>query len=122
MSTGLRDALQKPLKQRITIRVPSRHARQLNDYRNKSRVVRDATHQYLDRHADPETTLHPPDDNLLTHSAEWDRVTTRVTEELLDDVDGVAGSWAAEAGRAPNRSAVIRRAIARYLGGEDGDG
>jgi Arc/MetJ-type ribon-helix-helix transcriptional regulator len=117
MSTGLRDALQKPLKQRVTIRVPSRHARQLDDYRNKSRVVRDATHQYLDLHADPETTLHPPDDNLLTQSAEWDRVTTRVTEELLDDVDGVV-----KAGRAPSRSAVIRRGIARYLGGEDGDG
>lgn len=115
MSTGLRDALQKPLQQRITIRVPSRHAHQLDDYRNKSRVVRDATHQYLDRHADPETTLHPPDDELLTRSAEWDRVTTRVTEELLDDVDRLV-----DAGRAPSRSAIFRRAIARYLDGRQG--
>jgi metal-responsive CopG/Arc/MetJ family transcriptional regulator len=116
MSTGLRDALQKPLKQRVTIRVPSRHARQLDDYRNKSRVVRDATHQYLDLHADPETTLHPPDGDRLTRSAEWDRVTTRVTQELLDDVDRLV-----DARRAPSRSAVIRRAIARYMGGDDGD-
>ena len=117
MSTGLRDALQQPLKQRVTIRVPSKHAHQLDDYRNKSRVVRDATHQYLDIHADPETTLHPPNDDLLTQSAEWDRVTTRVTEELLDDVDRLV-----EAGHCPSRSAAFRRAIARYLGGDDGNG
>jgi metal-responsive CopG/Arc/MetJ family transcriptional regulator len=55
MSTGIRDALQKPLQQRVTI---------------------------------------------------------RVTEELLDDVDRLV-----EAGHCPSRSAAFRRAIARYLNG-----
>jgi Arc/MetJ-type ribon-helix-helix transcriptional regulator len=117
MSTGLRDALRKPVRRRVTFHVPRSHSRQLDEYRNKSRIVRDAVHAYLDANADSNTQLHPPDDPL-THFTESVRLTIRVTQELLDDIDDIDGH--VDAGRAPNRSAVIRRAIAWYLDGRQG--
>jgi metal-responsive CopG/Arc/MetJ family transcriptional regulator len=114
MSTGLRDALQKPIRRRVTIRVPPGHARQLDQYRNKSRVVRDATHAYLTAYADSNTTIQQPDD-ALTKCGSSDRLSIRVTQELLDDIHTLI-----DEGHAPTRSAVIRRAIARYLDGRQG--
>jgi len=106
MSTSLHDTEREHVNHRIYARIPTTHAHRLNTHRNKSKIVRHATHAYLDAPID-----HDQQGDPLTWAAATRRQTIRVTGSLLNEIDHFI-----DAGHAPNRSVVVRQAIARYLG------